>query len=300
MVAPYTFRDNPNKLIIISVVSGSGRSGTTLLARLLGEIEGCVNVGEVNQLIAGKLRDSSSPCGCGSPPHDCPFWKGLEEAIPDDLQDYDRRWLRTRWFPFLLLSRSRGFRSRRFAEFLETLAASYAEIARRANCRVIVDSSKPPVYLYALTLLPDAEVHMIHLVRNPQEVAVSWSKQKGDLPRYSAWKTLLSWSIHSVWLGRLGRRAHSYWEIRFEDFAANPRETMQSVVNEIFGRPMVLPFKTPRAARIHEQHHVAGNPDKMTSGDITIRPAAVSHAPFQIRILARLLTFPLLRRYGYR
>jgi len=287
------------KTKIICIVAGAGRAGTTLVSRLLGEIEGCVNIGEVNQLVGGKIRGADDACGCGSPLDMCPFWKGVEETVPDEVQEYDRRWLRTRWFPLLLVSRRLGFRSTRFRQFLQTLETTYAEIARRAGCRVIVESSKAPVYLSALTQVANADVYMLHLVRNPLGVVMSWRKKKGHLPQHGALKILVLWSLYNIWYERLGRRVRWYRRIRFEEFAAKPQESLQSIADEIFGQPVTLPFLGPNRARIHEQHHLAGNPDKLTLGEIVIRGETASPASPGTRILTRLLTFPLLQRYGY-
>src|SRR5579859_7845615 len=58
-------------------IAGSGRSGSTIMERVLGEMPGFVNVGELIDL-ARRARDEER-CGCGMAFSDCPFWMGVGE-----------------------------------------------------------------------------------------------------------------------------------------------------------------------------------------------------------------------------
>ena len=57
---------------MLSIV-GPGRSGTTILAGILGEADGMVNVGELRWLWRRGFVEHRS-CGCGLPPDECPVW----------------------------------------------------------------------------------------------------------------------------------------------------------------------------------------------------------------------------------
>ena len=56
------------------VIVGTGRSGSTLLGRLLGALPGAVHVGEVRFLWQRGLIEARL-CGCGVPVPECPFWR---------------------------------------------------------------------------------------------------------------------------------------------------------------------------------------------------------------------------------
>src|SRR4051794_38468775 len=57
----------------IVYIGGTGRSGSTLLARLLSGVPGVVAVGELRYVLdRGMTQDHL--CGCGRPFRACPFW----------------------------------------------------------------------------------------------------------------------------------------------------------------------------------------------------------------------------------
>lgn len=287
------------KIKILFVTGATGRSGTTLLARLLGEINGCVNIGEDQYLFDSTTRQEDAPCGCGKLIQDCPFWAEIEEAIPDRVQKFAGRYVRTRSAPLLLMGHRRGPLAEGYREFLSTLETTYAEIARRTGCGVVVTTTKSPWYLFALTQLPTLEVYVVHLVRSPQGVVKSWSKRKNYSAPQAALKILGEWSVHNLLFEYFGRRAHAYWRICFEDLINRPHEILKSVATAVFQQPMILPFTGPNRARVHTQHILVSNPDKLTNGEIVIRREAPPSLPLGKRIVINSLMFPLLWRYGY-
>lgn len=204
-----------------------------------------------------------------------------------------------RWFPLFFVRRPGTRLTGRFRQYLQTLETIYQEIALRAGCSVIVDSSSSPTYFSVLRHVPNVKLYVLHLVRSPQAVAMSWSRKKSYLARQSQWKSLMAWAVENICFEWLGRQTGRYWRIRYEDFVDRPQEILRSVTEEIFEHPMELPFVDRNRARIHEQHHLAGNPDKLAAGEIVIRGDTAIPAPLRTRILARLLTFPLLWHYGY-
>src|SRR5215510_10620705 len=71
----------PGKLKIIYVV-GTGRSGSTLLGRILGEASGFVHVGEL-QFFWKRGIMGAGPCSCGLAIPNCDHWQSvLHTAFP--------------------------------------------------------------------------------------------------------------------------------------------------------------------------------------------------------------------------
>jgi hypothetical protein len=62
--------------IRILYIAGAGRSGSTLLANILGQVEGFFTAGELISIWErGLIQDRF--CGCGVPFHDCEVWTGI-------------------------------------------------------------------------------------------------------------------------------------------------------------------------------------------------------------------------------
>ena len=74
MTAPST--DEPMDVLY---VGGYGRSGSTLLAYLLGQLDGYVVAGELKFIWQKGVKDNEL-CGCGEPFADCPFWRDVGQA----------------------------------------------------------------------------------------------------------------------------------------------------------------------------------------------------------------------------
>ena len=69
---------NGNKSVKVAFVGATGRSGSTLVARVLGGAPGACSVGELCWIWNyGVLNDR--PCGCGEPFSACPFWTAVGE-----------------------------------------------------------------------------------------------------------------------------------------------------------------------------------------------------------------------------
>ena len=65
--------EQPRSTAPVVFIGGFGRSGSTLLERMLGCLDGVVTLGEVGHLWQrGIVNDES--CACGQPFSRCPFW----------------------------------------------------------------------------------------------------------------------------------------------------------------------------------------------------------------------------------
>src|ERR1700732_3473702 len=65
---------------VVLYIAGTGRSGSTVLANILGEVEGVFAAGEVRYLWQRGLKENRL-CGCGLTVRECPVWsKVLAQA----------------------------------------------------------------------------------------------------------------------------------------------------------------------------------------------------------------------------
>jgi hypothetical protein len=295
-------------------IAGWGRSGSTLLDNILGQFDGFFPAGELADIWKTGFIENH-PCGCGSPFHECRVWKKVVQTAfggsdPVDPVRMNRLFLndtRTIHIPRMVFPRagSPGTGTRR--EYLERLSSLYRAIASVTGSRVIADSSKTPSYAALLGLIPEIDLYLVHLVRDPRAVAYSWSipKPKPDdyMRTMNAVKSSLLWIAWNEGSGLLGRRLSGrYLRIRYEDFTLNPQESIRRILALMHEEVRRLPFPSDHTVRLNPTHTMKGNPSRFITGDVEILPDErwkKGMHPFN-KALVDLLTWPLLGKYGYR
>jgi hypothetical protein len=186
----------------------------------------------------------------------------------------------------------------------------YRAVHDHTGCRVIVDSSKSPVYGELLATLPGAEVFVVHLVRDPRATAYSWLRQKrlpdfGDgrlmlrqPPLVSARRWVL-WQTGTELLWR--RRPERCLRLRYEDVMGAPRPALRRIAALVDEPPPRLPFTSDRVVRLEATHSVSGNPSRFRTGEVELVPdsewmRAMRGADWTLVTAA---TWPWLLRYRY-
>lgn len=183
-------------------IGGSGRSGSTLIERVLDQLPGACSVGETVQIWEQALA-RGEPCGCGLPLTACPFWSQVGKLAFDGWGELDVDAQialklsadRTRYLPGLALLRRAGHGSpgpggqaeavpraprRGLAGRADTYAQCYASlykaIAAASGSPVVIDSSKRPMLAFCLRRIPGLDLRVIHVIRDSRAVAYSWTK----------------------------------------------------------------------------------------------------------------------------
>jgi UDP-N-acetylglucosamine transferase subunit ALG13 len=168
----------------IAFLGGFGRSGSTLLERMLNEIPGVSAVGESVHLWQRGLRDDER-CGCGEPFSRCPHWQAVGEAAFGgwDQLDVDHVLAvkaavdRTRYVPRLAGPAASAKHARALDEYCDLYRRLYRGVAAVTGDSVLVDASKHASLAYALRRAADLDLRVLHMVRDSRGVAHSWSKQ---------------------------------------------------------------------------------------------------------------------------
>src|SRR5260370_4394103 len=169
-----------NDTIKILYIAGSGRSGPKVMARLLGEMEGFVNVGEAARyLFDSRMNARGVPCGCGNPLPDCSFWKDTVAAIPPEVAASGADLVRMRRFPSLLMRGKDAAVPSEYAPIMAAVGDVYRKVVRDTGCEIIVDCSKNPSNALLVSLVPNVELHVLHALRHPQNMASSWTTKYG-------------------------------------------------------------------------------------------------------------------------
>ena len=119
------------------------------------------------------------------------------------------------------------------------------------------------------------------------------------MPVYGSVKSSLYWDAQNALLEsmKVPRTV-----IRYEDFAAAPREALLKV-SSLLGRdgPQDMNFLDGDTVLLAADHTVAGNPMRFAQGSLSIRADEVwrSQMPIGQQRLVAALTTPLRWKYGY-
>jgi hypothetical protein len=299
----------------ILLIGGTGRSGSTLLDRLLGEMPGFVAVGELRYTWSEALADNRY-CGCGARFLDCPFWSevgsrafgGWDQIDPREAMTLERSITRHRHIPLLAMGDAVSARyAGRLDRYLGMLGPMYAAIRDVSGANVIIDSTKDAAYAHVLRRMPGADVRVLHLVRDSRGVAWSWAKVVRSDPdhymrRFSPPVTALRWVAYNLMVESLGWFGVPRLLLRYETLVAKPQAALATIASFV-GQPLdseALAFVQGGGARLGAHHTVAGNPMRMTAGHIDIRldEAWRTSMPFAQRAQVTALTWPLLRHYS--
>ena len=165
-------------------LGGLGRSGTTLLERLLDREPTVQALGEVVHLWQRSLKDNEL-CGCGVPFDACPFWSrvgqvafgGWDQVDVDRVLDLRDRVDRSRRVPRVALGAGgSGWRSE-LREYVDYYARVYAAAREVSGAEIVLDSSKQASLPYCLRTSDEIDLAVAHCVRDSRAVAYSWAQQ---------------------------------------------------------------------------------------------------------------------------
>ena len=268
----------PVKVVFVSSWS---RSGSTLLDLLLGSLAGFWSAGEIRYLWdRGVVEDQL--CGCGRTFGACPIWSAVREEAFGGRRHFDveetlrGREQHRRRAPWRLLSPGGGRAPHGDGRYASILARIYPALREVTGARVVVDSSKYASHGLALAAIPEVELHVVHLVRDPRAVAWSWQRIKpmpevhwtrASMPVKSPSRSALFWMLENLAIARLARRARSYTLLRYEDLVADPRGALRAVLG-VLGEP-VEPADALAGGKVGVwgEPHGGGEPHPLQAGD---------------------------------
>jgi len=293
----------------ILYIAGPTRSGSTLLSNILGEIEGFFNGGELIDFWE-KGMAGNGVCGCGAPIRACDIWAGviheLHEAFGKeiDLAEMNQcrdKFAHSRSVPKLMLLPGAKRRIRSRAQmYLSKLAKLYRTIESVTGCHVIIDASKNVGYAYLLDMMPQAELHIIHLIRDPRATSYSWLQKKAGLGQLGAIENSLVWNSRNAVAELCRHQFQNYMRIHYEDFVAHPKETITEIMQLVDEKPGALPFVSKDKVELGVNHSIYGNPNRFNTGAFKLKlDERWKQMRTADRLKVTLMTWPLLLRYRY-
>ena len=291
----------------IIYIAGSGRSGTTIMDRVLGTLDGVTSLNQIYPFGEPERRY----CSCGDNVGECPFWTEVMQnsaMLPSDtgrLIELREKVDHTKYLPLLFTKAGRKLLNGNLQEYLDRLRDLYSAIAVASEGDILVDSSKVASRALILSMISEFEVYVVHMVRDARGVLFSWQKKKerkgGYLTGPGMGKTLRYWITDNIGAEMLSVQT-PYTRVRYEDFAECPRKVVAQIQDAI---PPIstksLQFIDERSINLGTVHSISGNPDRFHKGETTIRVDdqwKESLEPMK-KMTTQWIVYPLLRRYDY-
>ncbi len=302
----------------VAYIAGAGRSGSTLLAMLLGALPGCVSIGELRHMWRRGIQ-LNQRCGCGEPFWDCPFWSdvgdrafgGWDNAPHERMLDLQRRVDRFRQLPRLATMPVAAGVRRTVDEYAVNAGRVYRAVEEVAQASTVVDSSKSPTFAVILQRVPGIDPVVLHLIRDSRAVAHSWSRRRpmpevveGEtyMATYGPTRAAIDWARSNVAIEAAHMAGIASTRLRYEALVrAAPRELarVRSALGLTAAQAALL---AAPVVEVGVQHTVAGNPARFSGGQVRLRPDEEwkSAMTARDRRMVAGLTWPLLTAYGYR
>ena len=320
MSAPEGVRQTGRHPAVVYIV-GSGRSGSTLLERMLGALPDVVNVGELVATFRNVLVNDEL-CGCGQAFSKCPFWTavghrafgGWEQDVVTEFRRLELEVGRQRYLWRNLVPVVGGGRFgagiRRYGELYGGL---YRAILAVSGATAVVDASKGLAHTLAMTKGGDIDLRLVHLVRDARGVAFSWAKSgvarpQGVVPgaTLSTFDTDLTagrWTLLQSEIAMARRCFAGYTRLRYEDLVERPAQEVARCMGEI-GFPVdaeALGHIEGRTVDLPLSHGLAGNPSRFRIGlqQLRLDEQWRRDMPGWDRTKTTAIALAPLWRYGY-
>jgi len=316
--------------VSVLFIGGPSRGGSTLLDRMLGQIEGIAAVGELRYIWERGFMQRRY-CGCGQPFWKCEFWQAvirdaLGQVKPEDGTRYFRLARsvdRPRYIPLMVSPWINPDFERRLREYQGLMLVLYRSIQKISGAELVVDSSKEPASAYMLSAIPEIRLHLVHLVRDSRGVAHSWMRHKLIRPgadpsldesymnRIGPVRSAWAWGYRNLAIELLGSRwawwrqgadlACSYTLLRYEDLVRHPAHSLEKALSALGQENADLSFIQGKIVKLSATHTVFGNPMRFQHGPLELmldedwrRAMQPGH-----RRIVTAITLLWLMKYGY-
>ena len=162
-------------------IIGSGRSGSTVIERILNSAPNVIGVGEIHAL--WRLPIDTLLCSCGERVPDCPFWNmALEHAGigPQELKrlaELEGSVIRNSYLIKLGYNLEKIAADPRIAEFNALQERLFEGVRIAGNADIVLDSSKAGPRAWVLSAMQSKPV-LLHSYRGAKDVISSWRRPK--------------------------------------------------------------------------------------------------------------------------
>jgi hypothetical protein len=300
------------KKIRVVYLTGFWFSGATILGRSLKSSEEAIYVGEIRDFWTKGLKKNEK-CSCGENFESCSFWTKVTEeynkSVPaDDIERVSKDL-------FELEKTANYFKLRKYLKdnddgkfrnlldtYLKHTEALYEAISKVSGKNIIVDSSRLPGRLLALSRSGRIEIFPIYMIRDPRGVINSLIKKDfrnfGEI-RNSIIKHILSWNIKNLLsldsLKKLNSNDTMY--LSYTKFTRNPSPILERI-KEKLSCSLNYENDDGKVSLFLEPGHVfTGNRSRHDTGKISIAEDLKWKKELSLanKILVSFTSLPLLK-----
>jgi len=218
----------------IIYIIGAARSGTTLLAIILGNAKNVVSGGELNRYPKRK----GIPPNCKEGSENFNFWRRMREKLSpllnfeklDDLHSkYEYHWSVIKY----MIGWPKGKAHKQYQQFLKDF---YNHLFKLTRAHIIIDSSKYPGRALNISHCLPYEINYIYLKCDPVSVVNSFAKKDIEQPT----KSWLSANFYYLIVNMLCvftikklRKKHRVIEIKYEHLIMQPEQVLKNIQKEL-------------------------------------------------------------------
>jgi Sulfotransferase family len=263
----------------IIYISGSGRSGSTLLERIIHSSPLTSAMGEFHCL--WRLPEHGITCSCGTPFARDEFWQpilersGLNSATLAELRALEERVCRTGFIARHRFNKVSIAADPNVKRFLDLQLRIFECVSDASESPVLVDSSKAGPRAWLLSCLP--QVRIIHLYRDPADVIASWRSAKYDpgmgraMQRMSIQAAALDWWKVERLIRSL-EHVQPIYRIDYGALCSEPKQVVHDALSSLSLEIQPEPtwIKSNAVHQGERYHSLNGNPDRFDKGPIHI------------------------------
>lgn len=294
-------------------IAGFERSGSTILNRVLGQIDGFIPTGELAFIWKHDLINNRR-CSCGFSFRECQFWKKVMDRAFGGIEQINaqkisllRNKVRANILPNYFGLIKQQLLQSNAEEYFFSLEKLYQAIQTVTGSKVIVDSSKVSWYGYVLGMLPTIDLYVVHLIRNPHGVCHSLYKRKlhGELASqwYNPIHASLSWNFKNYLTEiLLNRHSNRYLRISYENFIQDTKEVIESILGFIKEKEIQVDYGEQTKLQMNIDHILGGSPSSRSDTGM-VKLYLDERWKEEMNLIDRAyvtsLTWPSLVKYGY-
>lgn len=298
--------------IKVVYLTGFWFSGATILGRSLKSSEDVIYVGEIRDYWAKGLKKNEK-CSCGERFESCSFWTKVTEEyissfpsddiekISKDLNELEKtkNYFKLRKF---IKNKDDNYVRQLLDTYLKHTEKLYESISKVSGKNIIIDSSRLPGRLLALSLSTKIEIFPIYIIRDPRGVINSLIKKDfrnyGEI-RNSIFKHILTWNAKNLLSLDSVKRLNSNDTIYlwYKSFTRNPARVFERIKKSL-NCTLNYEEENGKVSLYLEPGHVfTGNRSRHDTGKITIAEDVKwkKELSWSKKVLISITSLPILK-----